>query len=79
MNKCGMNVGRILGVALSEEQVKNLLSGKKILLKGLMSKLGKKYDAYIIPSGIEDYSYMKDGEKKPGKQFAFAMDFLKKG
>ena len=72
-----MNVSRILGVALSEEQVKNLLSSKKILLKGLTSKGGKKYDADIIPNGIEDYSYMKDGEKKSGKQFKFAMDFPK--
>ena len=77
VNKCGMNVSRILGVALSEEQVKNLLSGKKILLKGLTSKLGKKYDAYIIPNGIEDYSYTKNGETKSGKQFKFAMDFPK--
>ena len=76
-DKCGMNVSRIMGVALSDEQVKILLSGKKILLKGLTSKLGKKYDAYIIPNGIEDYSYMKDGEKKSGKQFKFAMDFPK--
>ena len=77
-----MNVSRIMGVALSDEQVKTLLSGKKILLKGLTSKGGKKYDAYIIPNGIEDYSYMKDGEKKSGKQFKFAMDcngFPKKG
>lgn len=77
VNKCGMNVSSILGVALSEEQVKNLLSGKKILLKGLTSKLGKKYDAYIIPNGIEDYSYTKNGETKSGKQFKFAMDFPK--
>ena len=77
VNKCGMNVSRILGVALSEEQVKNLLSSKKILLKGLTSKLGKKYDAYIIPNGIEDYSYTKNGETKSGKQFKFAMDFPK--
>lgn len=43
-----MNVSRIMGVALSDEQVKTLLSGKKILLKGLTSKGGKKYDACII-------------------------------
>lgn len=77
VNKCGMNVSRIMGVTLSDEQVKNLLSGKKILLKGLTSKAGKKYDAYIIPNGIEDYSYTKDGEMKSGKQFKFAMDFPK--
>ena len=56
-DKCGMNVSRIMGVALSDTQVKDLLSGKKILLKGLKSKMGKKYDAYIIPTGVEDYSY----------------------
>ncbi len=66
------------GNPLSDEQVKTLLYGKKILLKGLTSKLGKKYDAYIIPNGIEDYSYIRDGEKKSGKQFKFAMDFPKK-
>ena len=76
-DKCGMNVSRIMGIALSDEQVKDLLSGKKILLKGLKSKMGKKYDAYIIPTGIEDYSYTKDGETKTGKQFKFSMDFPK--
>lgn len=77
MDKCGMNVSRIMGVALSDTQVKDLLSGKKILLKGLKSKMGKKYDAYIIPTGVEDYSYTKDGETKSGKQFKFSMDFPK--
>ena len=76
-DKCGMNVSRIMGISLSDEQVKTLLSGKKILLKGLTSKVGKKYDAYIIPNGIEDYSYSKDGETRSGKQFKFAMDFPK--
>ena len=78
MDKCGMNVSRIMGVVLSDEQVKTLLDGKKILLKGLTSKAGKKYDAYIIPNGIEDYSYIKDGEEKSGKQLKFTMDFPKK-
>ena len=44
-NKCGMNVSRIMGVSLSDEQVSSLLAGKKTLLKGLTSKAGKKYDA----------------------------------
>ena len=68
-NKCGMNVSRIMGVALSDEQVESLLAGKKTLLKGLMSKTGKKYDAYIIPIGTEEYHYTKDGEEKSGVQF----------
>lgn len=77
-NKCGMNVSRIMGVALSDEQVESLLAGKKTLLKGLTSKAGKKYDAYIIPSGTEEYHYTKDGEEKSGVQFKFVMEFTNK-
>ena len=77
-NKCGMNVSRIMGVALSDEQVESLLTGKKTLLKGLTSKAGKKYDAYIIPSGTEEYHYTKDGEEKSGVQFKFVMKFPNK-
>ena len=77
-NKCGMNVSRIMGVSLSDEQVESLLAGKKTLLKGLTSKAGKKYDAYIIPSGTEEYHYTKDGEEKSGVQFKFVMEFPKK-
>lgn len=54
-NKCGMNVSKVMGVMLSDEQVKTLLSGKKILLKGLKSKKGSNYDDYIIPTGTEEY------------------------
>ena len=77
-NKCGMNVSRIMGVALSDEQVESVLAGKKTLLKGLTSKAGKKYDAYIIPSGTEEYHYTKDGEEKSGVQFKFVMEFPNK-
>lgn len=77
-NKCGMNVSRIMGVALSDEQVESLLTGKKTLLKGITSKAGKKYDAYIIPSGTEEYHYTKDGEEKSGVQFKFVMEFPNK-
>ena len=77
-NKCGMNVSRIMGVHLSDEQVESLLDGKKTLLKGLTSKAGKKYDAYIIPSGTEEYHYTKDGEEKSGVQFKFVMEFPKR-
>jgi DNA topoisomerase-3 len=78
MNKCGMNVSRVMGVSLTDAQVKDMLAGKKILLKGLKSKAGKTYDAYIIPSGTEEYHYTKDGEEKTGVQFKFIMEFPKK-
>ena len=52
-NKCGMNVSRAMGAALTDSQVKSLLDGKKILVKGLKGKKGS-YDAYLIPEGVED-------------------------
>ena len=73
-NKCGMNVSRALGVQLSDAQVKNLLAGKKILVKGLKGKKGT-YDAYLIPESIEDFSYTKDGKEIKGSQYKFKMEF----
>ena len=49
-----------------------------LTLKGLKSKAGKPYDAYIIPSGTEEYHYTKDGAEKSGVQFKFVMEFPKK-
>ena len=73
-NKCGMNVSRALGVQLSDAQVKNLLAGKKILVKGLKGKKGN-YDAYLFPESIEDFSYIKDGKEIKGSQYKFKMEF----
>ena len=73
-NKCGMNVSRALGVQFSDAQVKNLLTGKKILVKGLKGKKGN-YDAYLIPESIEDFSYTKDGKEIKGSQYKFKMEF----
>lgn len=77
-NKCGMNVSRVMGAALTDAQIKDLLAGKKILLKGLKGKSGKPYDAYITPNGTERYTYTKDGEEKSGVQFTVVMEFPKK-
>ena len=76
--KCGMNVSRVMGAALTYTQVKDLLAGKKILIKGLKNKVGKSYDAYIIPTGTEEYHYTKDGQERNGIQFKFEMEFPKK-
>lgn len=69
-----MNVGRAMGMVLSDTQIKNLLEGKKTLVKGLNGKKGS-YDAYLIPEGIEDYSYMKDGKEIKGSKYKFKMEF----
>ena len=75
--KCGMNVGKALGVTLSNAQVKSLLQGKKMLVKGLKGKKGS-YDAYLIPEKIEEFSYTKDRKKIKGFQYKFKMEFPQK-
>lgn len=72
--KCGMNVGKALGVTLSDSQVRSLLQGKKILVKGLKGKKGS-YDAYLIPESVEEFSYTKDGKEIKGFQYKFKMEF----
>ena len=73
-NKCGMNVGKAMGTVLSDTQIKSMLEGKKTFVKGLKGKKGT-YDAYLIPEGIEDYSYTKDGKEIKGSQYKFKMEF----
>ena len=74
--KCGMSLGYAMGRKLDEEQIKKLLSGEKIFMKGLKSKKGKSYDAFLKPEGVEAYDYTnKDGEERSGFQFKFSMEF----
>ena len=75
--KCGMNVGKALGVALTDSQVKSLLQGKKILVKDLKGKKGS-YDAYLIPESVQEFSYTKDGKEIKGFQYKFKMEFSQK-
>ena len=75
--KCGMNVGKALGVTLSDSQVKSLLQRKKILVKGLKGKKGS-YDAYLIPESVQEFSYTKDGKEIKGFQYKFKMEFSQK-
>lgn len=77
VNRCGMNVKQVRGVTLTDEQVKALLSGEKILLQGLKSKTGTVYDAFFIPDGLEEYHYKKEGKEISGVQFRFSMEFPK--
>ena len=76
-NKCGMNVSRVMGAVLSDSQIKSLLEGKKTLVKGLKGKKGS-YDAYLIPEGVEDYSYTKDGKEIKGSQYKIKLEFPKR-
>ena len=77
--KCGMSLGYAMGKKLDDEQVKKLLNGEKILMKGLKSKKGGTYDAYLKPEGVEAYDYTnKDGDEKLGFQFKFSFEFLER-
>ena len=76
-NKCGMNVSRAMGAVLTDSQIKSMLEGKKTLVKGLKGKKGN-YDAYLIPEGVEDYSYTKDGKEINGSQYKVKLEFPKK-
>jgi DNA topoisomerase-3 len=77
--KCGMNISRAFGKELTEEQVKDLLEGRKILVKGLKSKKGGTYAVYLTPEGVEPYNYMrKDGTEVNGFQYKFKREFPKK-
>ncbi|MBR3735746.1 MAG: DNA topoisomerase III, partial [Lachnospiraceae bacterium] len=58
-------------------EIRNVLAGKKIFKKGLKSKAGKTYDAYLIPDGVEKYTYEKDGVTKNGVGMKYRMEFPK--
>ena len=77
VGKCGMNVSRYYKKSFTDAQIKDLLAGKKILLKGLIGKNDKPYDLYLEPTGIEEYSYQKDGETMKGYQFTYEKSFPK--
>lgn len=76
-DKCGMMFGKLMGVAPSDAQIKAILAGKKILVKGIKKKSGDgTYDAYLTPEQLVDCSYTKkDGTEIYGKQFKFKIEF----
>lgn len=79
-NKCGMILGKLMGVDATEAQVKAILEGKKVYVKGIKKKDGSgTYSAYLTPEQIVDCNYTKkDGTEVYGKQFKFKIDFPKK-
>lgn len=77
--KCGMHFGRVMGKELTVNQWKNLLEGKRVLIKGLRSKKGTEYEAYFTAETVEDNNYTdKEGVKHFGKQLKFKMEFPEK-
>ena len=75
--KCGLSIQKAMGQTLTPVEIRNVLAGKKIFKKGLKSKAGKTYDAYLIPDGVEKYTYEKDGVTKNGVGMKYRMEFPK--
>ena len=59
---------------LSDSQVKSLLQGKKILVKGLKGKKGG-YDAYLILESVEDFSVRKMVKKSMDSSISLRWNF----
>ena len=77
--KCGLSMGKIFGQSLDAKQIKSLLAGKQVLLKGLTSKDGKKYDINVEIDGTEPYSLTaKDGSTKSGFRLKLKTSFPEK-
>ena len=70
-----MTINGFMGKAFTDEQVSDLLAGSRILMKGLTSSQGRFYNAYLIPDGVEKYSYRRDGKEFSGYQMKFRMEF----
>lgn len=79
VGKCGITLGKAFGKALSDAELSSLLAGKKTLVRGLTSKAGKKYDAYLTPTGLEEFSFTaKDGTRRSGLSVKYQMEFRDK-
>ena len=65
---CGFHVFReVCGILLSEDNIRDLISsGRTPILKGLTSKVGKKFNARLVLG--EDYITFFEFENKKGKQ-----------
>lgn len=76
-----MSFGKVFGKELTEKEWEKVLSGEKILLKGLnFGSSGKPYNAYVKMKGIKDFSYVskKTGKEVSGKQVDFGFDGYEK-
>lgn len=78
MGKCGMNVSKYFKTPFTGTQIRELLAGKQILMKGLIGKNNRTYDVFLKPIGIEEYSYEKNGETVIGYQFVYEKSYPKK-
>lgn len=80
-NKCGFVLRKFSGVELTTSQIKNLINGNEVLVKGVHSKkTGKDFDCYIKPKKKGDKFVTVDSEfnGKTYHMLSFDMRFPKK-
>ena len=58
-------------VARGEYSMQAFMEGIEDMVRNMVQK----YDAYLIPEGIEDFAYTKDGKEIKGTQYKFKMEF----
>lgn len=77
--KCGMTFS-LQGRKLTPAAAKTLLSGGKLLVRGLVSRAkGMEYDAYFMADGVEPFSFTnKDGKQISGYRLKYRMEFPEK-
>lgn len=73
--KCGLFFGKIRGKDMTDSQWTALLSGKRVLIKNLATKEGKKYDMTFKVSHTEPFTYESAGEKRSGYRIVFDEKF----
>ena len=63
---CGFRIAPFSGRTLTVKQASALLAGKKVALKGLKSKQGRKYDCELVLDADSDYGCRPQfGDRKP--------------
>lgn len=75
--KCGFSFNKFMGTTVTDTEMKAFMEKKKVLVKGMVNKEGKKYDAYILPKGFKEVQYQKNGETRKAYNLDFDMEFPK--
>ena len=61
-----------------EDMVNRLVQTYHSVSDEQKSMFGGSHDAYLIPEGVEDYSYTKDGKEAKGSQYKVKLEVSKK-
>ncbi|SDB49801.1 type IA DNA topoisomerase [Butyrivibrio sp. INlla16] len=77
-NKCGLALGKYYGQTFTEDQIRDLLAGKQVLMSNQKGKNGKTFDVLISIEGEEEFSYEKDGQTFVGYGLTYTKEFVKK-